>query len=174
MSQSDADAQLRLDQQSASTRKLQLIIASDAYELRFDHDSLTRLDHGAAALLAGAAERLREIDIERAIERAEDWFMRFSKSFDSLQLEVRDTTGRLRRQLGKQAVYTLEQAEQAFTRVHDAVVHGEVSDRDAVADVVLLRELAHHGRLSSIVLRGNRPDPTGPRDIRSGSENNDA
>ena len=100
--------------------------------------------------------------------------MRFSKSFDSLQLEIRDTTGRLGRQLGKQAVYTLEQVEQAFTRVHDAVVHGQVSDRDAVADVVLLRELAHHGRLSSIVLHDNQPDPTRGRDICSWSENNDA
>ena len=89
MSQSDAGARLRLDQQSASTCKLQLIIAPDAYELRLDEDSLTRLHHGAAALLAGAAERLREIDIERAIERAEDWLMLFSKSFDSLKLEVR-------------------------------------------------------------------------------------
>ena len=70
MRQSDAGARLRLHQQSASTRKLQLIIASDAYELRFDEDPLTRLDHGAAALLAGAAERLREIDVERAIERS--------------------------------------------------------------------------------------------------------
>ena len=134
------------------TRKLQLIIAPDAYELRLDEKSLTRLEHGAAALLSGAPASLRELDLEHAIERAEDWVMRFSKSFDSLELEVHDDTGRLRRQLGPRAVFTLEQIEQAFIGVHDAAAHGRVPDREAAADVVLLRELSHHGRLAGIVL----------------------
>ncbi|MBC5781423.1 hypothetical protein H8N03_00620 [Ramlibacter sp. USB13] len=132
---------------------LRLIIASDAYELRRDGTPLARLERGAAALLPDAGMRLREIDIEVAIERTEDWIMRFSKAFDGLQLEVRDTTGRLRRHLGPQASFTTDAVERAFSRVHDAVVRDQVSDREAVADVILLRELAHHGNLSGIVVQ---------------------
>jgi hypothetical protein len=132
--------------------ELQLDVGADAYELRLDGAVLARLDGGAAALLAGAGERLREIDIETAIERAEEWLMPSSRSLEGLELRVRDTTGRVRRSLGGQASCTVDQVEQAFNRAHDAVAHARVTDREDIADVVLLRELAHHGRLSRIVL----------------------
>ncbi|HEX7889281.1 MAG TPA: hypothetical protein VF522_07990 [Ramlibacter sp.] len=131
---------------------LHLEIRTDAYELRLDEEVLARLDGGAAALLAGAGERLREIDIEAAIERSEEWLMPSSKRFHALELQVHDATGRLRPLLGEQASFTVAELELEFDRTHDAVVRGRAGDRAAVADVVLLRELAHHGRLSGIAL----------------------
>jgi hypothetical protein len=133
-------------------RTLRLDVRPDAYELHLDGEVLARLDGGAAALLSGAGGRLREIDIEAAIERSEEWLMPSSRSFRNLEMHVRDSAGRVRRSLGEQASFTPAQVEQAFDRVHDAVAHGRATDRDGVADVVLLRELAHHGRLSRIVL----------------------
>ena len=76
-----------------------------------------------------------------------------SKSFQGLELRVDDATGRVRRSLGDQSICTVDDMEQAFTRAHDAVAHARVTDREAIADAVLLRELAHHGRLSRILLR---------------------
>ena len=134
---------------------LELQVRADAYELRLDGRLLARLDGGAAALLLGAGERLREVDIEAAIERAEDWLMPSSRSFQGLELRVRDESGRVRSRLGGQASCTVDQVERAFTRAHDAVAHARVTDREGVADVVLLRELAHHGRLSRLVLAGS-------------------
>jgi hypothetical protein len=132
--------------------QLELDIGQDAYTLRFDARVLARLDGGAAALLSGAGERLRELDIEAAIERSEEWLMPSSRLLQGLPLTVHDATGRLRGMLGESASFTLAEVEQAFSRAHDAVAHGRAASRGGVADVVLLRELAHHGRLSRIVL----------------------
>ena len=132
--------------------RLHLHVQADAYELRLEGEVLGRLAGGAAALLSGAGERLREIDIETAIERAEEWLMPASRRFQALELHVHDGTGRLRPLLGDQASFTTPQVEDVFDRTHAAVVRGQVTDRGAVADVVLLRELAHHGRLSRLVL----------------------
>lgn len=139
--------------------ELHLIVKPEAYELRLDNDVLTQLDGGAAALLPAAGERLTLLDIETAIEHAEDWLMPYSKSFQGMQLQVHDETGRLRSKLRGQASWTLEQAEQAFNRIHDAVAHDRATDREGVADVVLLREIAHHGRLSGIVFFDADPQP---------------
>lgn len=134
--------------------ELLLLVRPAAYELRLGQDLVARLDGGAAALLPDAGTPLRELDLEAAIERAEDWLMPFSKPLEALELQVDDATGRVRRSLGGQARYTVDEVEQAFSRTHDAVVRSRVVDREGTADVVLLRELAHHGRLSRIVLRG--------------------
>jgi hypothetical protein len=133
-------------------KQLQPDIAEDAYVLRLERRVLARLEGGAAALLSGAGERLRELEIEAAIERSEEWLMPLSRSLQGLELEVQDGTGRVRGMLGEQARFTLDEVEQAFTRAHDAVAHGRAVSRAGVADVVLLRELAHHERLSAIVL----------------------
>jgi hypothetical protein len=46
-----------------------------------------------------------------------------------------------------------------FTRVFDSVGHGRAIDRDAAADVVLVRELVHHGRLACVWIESERaPD----------------
>lgn len=131
---------------------LELDLADVACTLRLDGRVLARLDGGAAALLAGSGERLRERDIEAAIERAEEWLMPSSRLLHGLELKVHDATGRVRGMLGPSASFTPEDVEQSFNRAHDAVAHGRAVARSGVADVVLLRELAHHGRLSRIVL----------------------
>ena len=132
--------------------ELELDVADDACTLRLDGRVLARLDGGAAALLSGAGERLRELDIEVAIERSEEWLMPSSRLLQGLELKVHDATGRMRSMLGASGSFTLDEVEQAFARAHDAVAPGRPVSRSGVADVVLLRELAHHGRLSRIVL----------------------
>ncbi len=127
-----------------------LIIEPQAYELWLDEKLLTRLAGGAASLLGGAGPQLRESDIEAAIEHAEDWLMPFSKLFEGLQLKVNDKTGRLQHYLNGPEHHSVEQVEQAFSDTHYEVAHGRTKDSDAVADIVLLRELAHHSRLSGI------------------------
>lgn len=131
---------------------LHLHLHPDAYELHLDDALLAHLPGGAASLLAGAGERLSEYDIEVAIERAEEWIMPSTARMQQLALQVHDAGGRLRQALGGGTDFTVAELEQAFDRTHDAVVRGRVADREAVAHVVLLRELAHHGRLSRIVL----------------------
>ena len=127
-------------------------VRADAYELRLDGQVLALLEGGAAALLSGAGGRLREFDIEAAIDRSEDWLMPSSKRFQGLDLRVRDRTGRVRGSVGGPSSLTPEQVEQAFNRVFDAVAHGRPIEPESVADVVLLRELAHHGKLARVVL----------------------
>jgi len=113
---------------------------------------LARLEGGPLALLMGAGERLRDVDIEAAIERVEDWLMPSSKSIQGLALHVRDNRGRLRDRLGAHASLTPEEAERAFSLAVDDVAFNRPLDRNFVADLVLLRELVHHGRLSRVVL----------------------
>jgi hypothetical protein len=126
-----------------------LDIRADAYELRLEGEVIARLDGGSAALMPGTGA-LRDIDLEAAIERSEDWLMPSSKLLNGLELRVRDETGRLRKAMGEQAGFTPDDVEQEFTRVFDAVGHGRAIDRHAVADVVLIRELVHHGMLSRV------------------------
>jgi hypothetical protein len=52
--------------------------------------------------------------------------------------------------MGEQGSFTADDVEQVFTRVFDAVGRGRAIDRDAVADVVLIRELVHHTRVSRV------------------------
>jgi hypothetical protein len=49
--------------------------------------------------------------------------------------------------MGEQGSFTAEDVERVFTRVFEAVGHGRAIDRHGVADVVLVRELVHHGRV---------------------------
>lgn len=78
--------------------------------------------------------------------------MASSRSFQGLELRVRDATGRVRSYLGERARFTPDEVEQAFNRAFDAVAHARAIDRDAVAHIVLLRELAHHGSLCGVLL----------------------
>lgn len=132
--------------------RLELEIHPNAYQLCLDGQVLARLEGGPAALLAGADERLRDLDIEAAIERSEDWLMPSSKSWQGLVLHVRDIPGRLRDRLGADAILTPEKVERAFSGAVDDVVFGRPIARDLVADMVLLREQVHHGGLSRIEL----------------------
>lgn len=131
--------------------ELFLDVRSDAYELSLEGEVIARLEGGASALLSGARDRLREFDIEAAIERSEDWLMPSSKRFQGLELRVVDATGRVRRGLGDHSSLTPEQVEHAFNRAFDAVAHERSIDPESVADVVLLRELVHHGKLVRVL-----------------------
>jgi hypothetical protein len=124
---------------------LQFEILADAYEISADGQVLARLPRGPLAILGGAGERLRDLDIEIAIEHAEDWLMPSSKSFQGFALVVKDTQGRLRDRLGAGSRLTPDDVEIAFTRAFDDVAFARPIDRLLVADMVLLRELVHHG-----------------------------
>lgn len=128
-------------------------ILADAYRLCDGARELAVLPGGAAALLAGAAGPLREGDIETAIERAEDWLMPSSKSVQGFVLQVRGATDRLRDRLGAQPHWTPGEVERAFSGAVDDVAFGRATDRAAVADLVMVRELVHHGALTGIVLQ---------------------
>lgn len=133
-------------------RDFVLDIQPDAYALRLDASLLARLEGGAAVLMPAPAQRLREIDMEGAIERAEEWLMPSSRLFQGLSLRVHDPRGRLRPLLGAGCSLTTEDVEQVFNSTHRALARTPLDERDAVAGLVLLRELAHHGRLSGIVI----------------------
>ena len=134
-------------------KTLHLRIFPDAYEISVDAQLLARLDGGPRALLSGAGKRLRDADIEAAIERSEDWLMPSSKSFHGFELQVQDETGRLRRGLGDAASFTPEEIERAFSHAFDDVGFSRPLDPGYLADIVLLRELVHHGALTRVVLR---------------------
>lgn len=130
---------------------LVLCLLPDAYELRLDGEVVSRLEGGAAVLLPATGDRLREADIEMAIERSEDWLMPFARRLRSLELRLHDPCGRARALFGVDGGLTVEQVEAEFSRMHEAVARGQACGPERVADVVLLRELAHHGALSRIV-----------------------
>jgi hypothetical protein len=131
--------------------RLQLWVGARAYALSLNGQLLARMEGGASALLAGAGDRLREADIEVAIERAEDWLMPSSKSWQGVELHVQDDAGRLRARLGATAILLPEQVERDFSRAVADVTMGRPVDNEAIADLVLLRELVHHGAVPSVV-----------------------
>jgi len=133
-------------------RALELGITAVAYEISVSGQVLARLDGGPSALLAGAGERLRDVDLEAAIERAENWLMPSSRSFQGLTMHVRNTPVRLRNGFAAAASLTPQEVERAFSGLVDDVAFHRAVDRDFVADLVLLRELVHHGALSGVVL----------------------
>ena len=123
-----------------------------AYSLWLDGQAHSRLEGGPLALLPGTATHLSPRDIEIAIDRAEEWLMTFSKSIEGLQLLVRDATGRLRISLHGKRTFAPADVEDAFERLLQRVAHGRSTNRESTADIVLLRELVHHGSLSQVIL----------------------
>ena len=124
---------------------------------------LATLPGGAAALLPGSALP-DEAAIEMAIERAEDWVMPHAAGLSGAQLEVIDGTGRIASGLREvfasdSRAWDVEQLEALFNdiafrsgRPHTAAALAP--HRGFVADLVLLRELAHHGKLRQVRLAG--------------------
>ena len=121
--------------------------------------------HPNAGWGGGTRPRLRAIDearLEAAIQIAEDWLAPHVAGLRGETLEVADLTGRL--VSGLQAVlestdrhWTIESLERAFQQlVHLAtgrVVSPAVQNHASfIVDILVLRELAHHGQLSSITL----------------------
>lgn len=142
-----------------------LLIADSAYVLSLIRGGawveLSRLPRSAQALLPGV-RALDEGQLEAAIQVAEDWLGPHAPALQGEVLQVSDVTGRL--VSGFAAVLTstertwsMEALERAFLQVVDLAT-GRVAPphlqahRAFVADLLLLRELAHHGRLSSVRL----------------------
>lgn len=133
-------------------KELRLEIRADAYELWLEDNLLATLPGGAAALLRGSGDPLRASDFEVLIERSEEWIMPASKAFQRLELHVRGATGPLRARLGVQPSLAPSEVEQAFDDGFTQVVRNRTVDRYGIADLVLVRELVHHGSLTTILL----------------------
>ena len=144
---------------------VRLLILDSAYLLSQTRDGvgveLARLSGGAQALLPSFSA-LDERQLEAAIQVAEDWLSPHAAALQGEVLEVSDMTGRLL--TGFPAVLasteqtgSIEALEQGFLKVVDMAT-GHVASphlqahRASVADLLLLRELTHHGRVSGVQL----------------------
>lgn len=142
-----------------------LFIAESAYVLSENRSGewieLARLPAGARALLEAAAP-MDEARLEKAIEIAEDWLMPHAGRLRGELLELEDATGRLQSGLADifsmtSRQWSIEDVESIFLRLVDMATSRTQSlalqERELfVADVLMLRELAHHGRVGAIRL----------------------
>lgn len=143
----------------------QLIIELGAYRLRQgDAGAWTELAvlPGGARTLLGQSMVLDEHHLESAIAMAEDWLMPHAAAMQGAVLQICDTTGRLRAGLltvlqEPGLTWTLEAMEQVFLRMVDLATGRTPPEAlqiqaAAMADLLVLRELAHHGKVSLIEL----------------------
>lgn len=142
------------------------MIKEKAYVLSTIHGAqsleLARLSGGAQQLLPGVGTPT-EGQLETAIEMAEDWLMPHVKGLHGGVLRLQDTSGRwtsgLSSVLGsKTRSWSLTAIEQDFLKVIDQIARRNPSSefdrhRLFVADLLLVRELAHHGRVVSVSLQ---------------------
>lgn len=115
---------------------------------------------GGAAAIVPSGRAVDERALEAAIERAEDWLMLHAPHLRGEVLEVLDRTQRLT--LGMDEVlsvtsrtWSVDEVEALFLRLVDMATgrlpSPALAGRGAfVADLLMLRELAHHGRLAEI------------------------
>ena len=132
--------------------ELVLVLGQEAYELWFEGRLLGILERGAASLLRGAGPRLRELDVETAIERAEEWIMPLVARSGEKLLRIEDRAGRVRASLPAAALSSQADVELAFTRAFDAVAFGRPVERELVGDLVVLRELVHHANVTRVAV----------------------
>jgi hypothetical protein len=115
---------------------------------------------GGARALLPAARSVDEGALERAIEVAEDWLMPHATRLRGEILEVSDPSGRLKAALEARLsvvpdVWSVTDIEALFLRLVDLAT-GRKSPRDTpewllfMADVTMLRELAHHGQVAAL------------------------
>jgi hypothetical protein len=139
------------------------VIAENGYALLMERDGqwieIAALPGGARALLP-ASRPVDEGALERAIEIAEDWLMPHAARLRGETLEVSDPTRRLnaalkaRRPIVPDAWSTME-IEALFLQLVELAT-GLFPPQDAlewpvfVADVTMLRELAHHGQVKRL------------------------
>lgn len=142
-----------------------LAISEDRYVLQQASDAglndLAVLPGGASALLP-ATRPLDEACLELAIEVAENWLMPHARQLRGDVLEASDTTGRLASGLkdvlsAQSTTWGVADLEQLFLRMVDLatgkVAHPALEGRQAfAADLLMLRELAHHGAVGEIRL----------------------
>lgn len=139
-----------------------LAIGADAYVLSQQRGAqwveLAALQGGAAALLRPERDPDQGA-LELAIEAAENWLMPHARSLQGEALEVADRTGRLA--AGLDAVlgltsreWNVEGVEEIFLRLIDIATgrHGYIppQQRPFLADMLLVRELAHHGGVRGV------------------------
>lgn len=140
-----------------------LVINEGRYALLADEQGHWReiaVLHGGASALLPPTRLVDEGRLEAAIEKAEDWLMPHAPRLRGQVLEVIDATGRLAS--GLDAVlpvatrdWTVDDVEAFFLRLTDAATGRRPSSaldgrQLFIADIVLLRELAHHGQLLTI------------------------
>ena len=144
---------------------LRLVIAPDHYSLIEERDGawaeLALLSGGAATLLAPTGA-LDDRSLEAAIEIAEDWLMPHAARLRDRVLDVDDTTARIHSGLEDVLSVTarewnVEGIEQLSLQLVDMATGRRArralqGQQAFVADVLLLRELAHHGQLHEIRL----------------------
>lgn len=142
-----------------------LVIAEGTYVLQQETDAgwndLAVLNGGAGALLP-ATRHLDEAGLEIAIEVAENWLMPHARHLRGDVLEVSDTTGRLASGLtdvlsAQSTTWGIADLEQFFLRMLDLatgrVASPALEGRQAfAADLLMIRELAHHGAVREIRL----------------------
>ena len=139
-----------------------LQIRRDGYVLSIGGRMVARLEGGAGVLLGTAGALLREIDLEAAIERTEDWIMPASRSFHRMPLQLEDERGLLRHRFGAAAILTPQAVEDVFSQVVNDVAARRPADPEFVADLILLRELVHHGAVPQV----STGDESGPGGLR--------
>jgi hypothetical protein len=132
--------------------RTELLLQANTIEIRIGAQVLGHLAAGSLAILPAADRPLGNVDIEWAIERAEDWLMPFSRALTGTTLHVRDASGELRQFFFAPTVLEPADIERAFTRAADDVAFGRPMSRSLLAGLVILRELVHHGALSRVEL----------------------
>lgn len=129
-----------------------LEIAPDRLLLQRAGQPVASLLGGIRALLRPGVSWPRPLDIEEAIERAEDWLMPIATDLQGSGMVIKDPSWLLASQLGHGHSYSLEDIERLFNRLVSEVEAGVRHEAQGVAGMVLLRELFHHGRLVSVVI----------------------
>lgn len=139
------------------------VIAENGYALLTERDGqwteIAALPGGAKTLLP-VSRPVDEGALERAIQVAEDWLMPHAARLRGETLEVGDQTGRLKAALKTRLsvapeAWSITEIEALFLRLLDLAT-GRSPPQDAlewpvfVADVLMLRELAHHGQVKGL------------------------
>ena len=119
------------------------------------------LNGGAAALLP-PRRPVDEAGLEAAIEIAEDWLMPHARRLRGEVLEVRDATGRLKAGLNEvlsepSSQWTPAEFESVFLQLLDKATGRTPppaldGQEQFIADVLIMRELAHHADLRALQL----------------------
>lgn len=134
---------------------------------------------GGAVALLGPRLATGEGVLEAAIATAEDWLMPHAPALRGALLQVEDRPGRLGPALdallheaGRD--WTVAQLEQLFLRMVDLATgrHPPVAlqaHAAAVADLLLLRELAHHGQVAAVRIAAPGEVADSPRSTAPGA-----
>lgn len=129
-----------------------LEITQERLVIKLGAETLSNLPGGTRVLINPKIIFARPLDIEEAIERAEDWLMSFARQLEGSTLVINESSGLLSRWIAYGMPLRLEDIERAFNQLVNDVDAGVRLDAQAVAGMVIVRELFHHGRLVSVLL----------------------